>query len=87
MNESERIRLFEIGRKRFEQLRPDLLKNHRGDMLFIDCRTGDYEVQQHSETRFETQGRFLKTHPDAFVYVDRIEAEDFAYHLPAMSAN
>ena len=87
MNESQRLQLFEIGRKRFEQLRPALLKDHRGDMLFIDCHTGHYEVQQHCETRFETEARLLDTHPDAFVYVGRIEAEDFAYHLPAMSAN
>lgn len=87
MNNDSDNALYEIGLQRYEELRPRLIDEHRGDAIFIDCRSGKFVIQRKNETRFDAEARLLKICPNAHVYMDHIAAEDFTYRLPSMTAN
>ncbi len=84
-DESNEI-LFRSGLKIYEQLRPELLAEHEGDAIFIDCVSGQYVVQGKKETRFEAEARLLERCPDAEIFMDHIVSDEFAYGLPAMAS-
>lgn len=78
--------LFENGLGIYKRLRPELLAEHEGDAIFIDCISGQYVVQGDKETRFEAESRLLKKCPDAEIFMDHIDSDDFVYSLPAMTS-
>ena len=78
--------LFRNGLKIYEQLRPKLLTEHEGASIFIDCVSGQYVIQGKNETRFEAEARLLKKCPDAEIFMDHIDSDDFAHSLPAMTS-
>ena len=78
--------LLRNGLTIYEQLRPELLADHEGDAIFIDCVSGQYVIQGKRETRFEAEARLLERCPDAEIFMDHIVSDEFAYSLPAMTS-
>ena len=73
------------GYEILRELKDELLKDHEQDMIFIDCRTGNYTIQGDAETRSAAEKRFFKMYPDAELFLEQIVSDDFVHQMPTMT--
>ena len=77
--------VINLGYEIYGRIVDDLLPEHEGERVYIDCQTGGYIVQGHRETLYDAEMRFREEYPNGEMFAERIMSDDYTIQLPSIT--